>query len=322
MIYTNFGSTGLQVSRIALGTATFGVAPRDKEADALVGRALDLGINIFDCANSYGNQKRFDRPGVPAAELRESAESILGRALRGHRNDVVLCSKVMERVGTGVNDRGLSRKHIFLQIEETLRRFNTDYLDVYYAHRPDPGTSMEQTVRAFDDLIRQGKIRYWALSVHPGWRMVEGLWAADRLGLNPPVCSQCSYNLLDRDVEKDVVPVSLQHGMAMTVYGPLHGGLLSGPEVLERTIVGNARWGKSGFTKRQIELARRHYDVATAHGVKPGALALAWVLSRPAVTCAIVGPETTRELEDSVAAVELQLPSGIFETLAEIGGPG
>ena len=186
MRYSTLGSTGIKVSCIGLGTATFGVAPLADDAERLVGRALDLGINLVDTANSYGNQARFDRAGAPPAAARASAEEIVGRALRARRRDVVLCSKVMEPVGAGPNERGLSRRHIFDQVEASLGRLGTDHLDVYYAHHPDPATPIEQTLRAFDDLVRQGKIRYAALSTYPAWQMTEALWTADRRGFAPP----------------------------------------------------------------------------------------------------------------------------------------
>jgi 1-deoxyxylulose-5-phosphate synthase len=170
MRYGTLGNTGVKVSCIGLGTATFGVAPFEGDARRLVGRALDLGINLIDTANSYGNQARFDRAGAPPAEARASAEEIVGRALGARRHDVVLCSKVMEPVGAGPNERGLSRRHIFNQIEASLRRLGTDHLDLYYAHHPDPATPIEQTLRAFDDLVHQGKIRYATLSTYPAGR--------------------------------------------------------------------------------------------------------------------------------------------------------
>lgn len=321
MNYTGLGTTGVKVSRLAIGTATLGVRPLAEDADAFIGRALDLGINIFDCSNSYGHQARFDREGAPPAAEREPAEVILGRALGSHRNDVVLCSKVMEPVGPGVNDRGLSRKHINQQIEQTLRRFNTDYIDVYYAHHPDPTTPIEQTVRAFDDLVHQGKIRYWALSTFMGWQQMEALWTADRLGLNPPAVHQITYNLANRAVERDIIPVSIKYGMGTSVFSPLGGGLLAGLEVLERSVQGGARWGGRGFTEEQIGLARQLDEVATKSGYKPAHLALNWLLSRPGVSCAIIGPENIAELEENVEGSTLEIPAEVMEMVDEIGRP-
>jgi aryl-alcohol dehydrogenase-like predicted oxidoreductase len=179
MEYALLGSTGVKVSRICVGTATFGVAPSERDADRVVHAALDLGINFVDTANVYGILSTFDRPGAPPAAEREPAERILGRALAGRRDDVVIATKSCVEVGPGVNDRGLSRRHIIQQVENSLRRLETDYIDLYYAHNPDPDTPLEQTLSVYDDLVRQGKLRYVALSNHPAWQLTHALWIAD-----------------------------------------------------------------------------------------------------------------------------------------------
>src|SRR3954449_4900847 len=187
MKYSVLGSTGVKVSRICLGTATFGVAPTAQDADRVVGAAVDLGINFVDTADVYGNMPVFDRPGAPAAADREPAEQILGRALRGRRDEMVVATKSNGVVGLDINDRGLSRRHIIRQVETSLRRLETDYIDLYYAHDPDPDTPLEQTLAAYDDLIRQGKIRYVGLSNHPAWQVTQALWIADDRRLQAPV---------------------------------------------------------------------------------------------------------------------------------------
>jgi 1-deoxyxylulose-5-phosphate synthase len=173
MRYALLGPTGVKVSRICLGTATFGVAPSAQDADRLVGAALDLGINFVDTADVYGNMPVFDRPGAPPATDREPAEFILGRAITGRRDDLMIATKSHGAIGPGVNDRGLSRLHIIRQVETSLNRLRTDYIDLYYAHNPDPDTPLEQTLAVYDDLIRQGKIRYVALSNHPAWQVIK-----------------------------------------------------------------------------------------------------------------------------------------------------
>ncbi len=324
MKYSFLGRTGVRVSKLTLGTATFGVAPLEEHTGRLVGRALELGINFFDTANSYGNQKRFDRPESLPANQRKSAEEMLGTALQGHRNEVIIASKVMEQIGFGPNDGGwtgggLSRVHIMGQVEETLRRLQTDHIDVYYMHHPDPVTPIDQTLRAFDDLIRQGKVRYCAFSTFDGWRMMEGLWLAERYGLNAPVCHQTAYNLLNRAIERDIVPASLKYGLTLNLFSPLGGGLLASPAVLERTVTGSQRWGGPGFTEEDIANARRFYDVANEAGESPAHLALAWLLSRPAVSSAIIGPETLEELETNAVAGDLELDGDLMETVDAIG---
>ncbi len=317
MKYSLLGRTGVQVSKIALGTAAFGIAPLEEDADALVGRALDLGINHFDTANTYGNQSRFDRPGVPPAEQRKSAEEILGKALRGRRHEAVIATKVQERVGPGPSDIGLSRRHILEQVEASLRRLGTDYIDIYYAHHPDPDTPIGETLDVFDGLIRQGKVRYCALSQYPAWRLTEALLIAERLALHSPVALQVSYNLANRSVEADIVPACLHFGLPVLAFSPLAGGLLSGRAALERPYVGNLRWGGRGFSEDQAFLAQKLDDLAGEAGHPPAQLALAWLLSRPAVCAAIIGAEKIETLEISAGASELALDS---ELLARLDG--
>src|SRR5215216_5335684 len=187
MEYSLLGPTGVKVSKICLGTATFGVAPDARGAGRVVGAALDAGINFFDTANVYGATPTFDRPGAPPATEREPAEQILGRALAGRRDDVVIATKSGERRFDPA--AGLSRRYIIQQVEHSLHRLGTDYIDLYYAHFPDPDTPLKQTLSVYDDLVRQGKLRYVALSNHPAWQLTHALWIADDRRLNVPVCA-------------------------------------------------------------------------------------------------------------------------------------
>ena len=326
MQYAALGPTGVRVSRLCLGTATFGVAPLAEDVAPLVKRALDLGVNFFDTANSYGNQARFDRTGAPPAAERRSAEELLGATLKGRRHEVVLATKVMEQIGSGVNDGGpagggLSRRHIMQQVEASLRRLQTDYIDVYYAHHPDPLTPIEQTLRTFDDLIRQGTIRYAALSTFPAWQIVEALWTCDRLGLHAPVCLQTQYNLASREVEREIVPACRKYGLTLTLFSPLAGGLLAGTTAARRPVAGAARWGGPTFTEAQIALAQQLDDLAARWGLPPAQVALAWLLARPAVSSAIVGPETIGELETIAPAADLRLSAEQLDELDAIGRP-
>src|SRR4051794_18801379 len=257
MRYSILGSTGVKVSRICLGTATFGVAPTSRAADQLVGAAIDVGINFVDTADVYGNMPVFDRPGAPAAADREPAEQILGRALRGRRDEMVIATKSNGIVGHDINDRGLSRRHIIRQVETSLRRLETDYIDLYYAHDPDPDTSMDQTLAAYDDLIRQGKIRYVGLSNHPAWQVTQALWIADDRRQQAPVAAQLKYNLSDRAAERELAPACQQFGLSIIPYAPLHGGLLADLRVLDRDVSGDQRFAGAGFTDTEIVLARQ-----------------------------------------------------------------
>jgi aryl-alcohol dehydrogenase-like predicted oxidoreductase len=327
MEYALLGRTGVRVSKICVGTATFGVAPLEKDAIAVVHRALDLGINFFDCANSYGNQPRFDRPGAPAAEQRKSAEEILGQALKGHRNEVIITSKVMEQVGTGVNDGGwggggLTRVHIMQQIERTLKRLQTDHIDLYYAHHPDVSTPIDQTLRTMDDLVRQGKIRYFALSAFPAWQMTETIMTAEKLGVYEPVAHQVAYNMTQRRVEQEVVPACLRFGVSLTTFSSLAGGLLSGVENTKRSIVGNMRWRSgegSGYTPEQVAVSEELENLGAEWGHRPAHLALNWLISRPAMASAIVGPEDVAQLEQNAGATDIKLSDEQMQILDGVG---
>lgn len=321
MRYKQLGRTGVRVSVVSLGTATFGVAPREQESDRLVGRAMDLGVNMIDMANSYGNQARFDRPDSPSWIDRPSAEEIVGRAIGARRRSLILCSKVMEPVGEDVNDRGLSRRHIHQQLEESLRRLRTDHLDIYYAHHPDPTTPVEETIRTFDDLRRQGKIRYYALSTYPAWQVVDVLWKADVAGASAPACLQVLYNLARRELELDVVPACLANALSLTVFSPLAGGLLAGPAARQRKIVGRQRWGGTAFSGQEVALAVQLERLADELETPPAALALAWLISKPAVASVVVGAESVAELEANVAAADLDLPADLAARVDAIGRP-
>ncbi|WP_020576540.1 aldo/keto reductase [Actinopolymorpha alba] len=319
MEYSLLGPSGVRVSKVCIGTATFGVAPTAEDADRVVHAALDHGINFFDTANAYGNLAHFDRPGMPTWEQREPAEEILGRALRGRRDEVILATKSRERIGPGVNDLGLSRRHVMAQLENSLRRLGTDYVDIYYAHHPDPDTPLEQTLRAFDDMVRQGKVRYVALSTYPAWEMTHALWICGERNLHAPICAQVRYNLLDRSPEAEVVPACLRFGLSLVTFSSLHGGLLAGLDVAAREVSGWKRWGGQGFSEEELRVARKLEKVSAEWGVRPHHLALVWLWSRPVVASAIIGPETAAEVTANAAAVDVTLDSEQLAVLEALG---
>ena len=330
MQYVRLGRSGIRVSRICLGSAAFGVVPREADAQALVDKALSLGINFFDTATSYGNRSGQDRPGVPPAAERKSAEEILGQTLKGRRDDVIIATKVQERVGTGVNDGGadgggLSRYHIMKRLELSLERLQTDHIDIYHAHHPDPTTPLEESLRTFDDLVRQGMVRYIALSGFPGWQVANVMWKADKFNLDAPICHQVQYSLTNRSVERETIPASLEYGLDLTCFTAIGGGLLAGTEFrTSRPIaeLGMQRWRQgqgSGFTAAEVDAADQLDAVSGEWGIPAAQLALGWVLSKPSVACAIIGPETPEEVEESVPAAELELSADQLKTLDEIG---
>ncbi|WP_024935190.1 aldo/keto reductase [Actinomadura welshii] len=303
MEYTNLGASGLRVSRLGLGTATFGLAPDATEADRMIRAALDAGINYIDTANSYGNQARFDRAGLPGAGERMSSEEIVGAALGKRRDEVVLASKVGEPIGGGPNDRGLGRTHIMRMVERTLSRLRTDHLDIYYAHHPDPDTGIAELLGTFDDLIRQGKIRHYALSTYDGWQLTEALLVAENIGVRKPVCHQTRYSLAKRWIEREVLPAARHFGLPTAVFSPLAGGLFAAGTA-DRPYQGDARWGGQGFTGHERDLAMAVTGLANKWGLTTSGVALAWLLGRPGIATAIVGPETVEELNQLVPAVD------------------
>ena len=327
MEYALLGRSGVRVSKISLGTALYGVSPLAEDVDALVGRALELGINFVDTANSYGDRSSFDRPGVPPASERESAEALLGKALKGRRHEVVLATKVQERVlpgpnGGGPDGGGLTRMHVVQMLERSLRRLQTDYVDIYYAHHPDPTTPLDHTLRALEDLIRQGKVRYFALSAFPAWQMVEATLTAERLGAYEPVAHQVNYSMALRTVEREVVPACVRFGIGITAFSPLAGGLLAGAEAANRPYSGTQRWRGSpdaAFAPEQLAVAEKLDALGAEWGHRPAQLALAWLLSRPAVASAIVGPGRIASLEESAQAADIKLSAEQLGILDPVG---
>jgi 1-deoxyxylulose-5-phosphate synthase len=318
MDYSLLGPTGVKVSKICLGTATFGVAPDAQEAQRVVHAALDLGINFFDTANVYGATPTFDRPGLPPAAEREPAEQILGRALAGRRDDVVIATKSGERRFDPA--AGLSRRYIIQQVEHSLRRLGTDYIDLYYAHFPDPDTPLDQTLLVYDDLVRQGKLRYVALSNYPAWQVTHALWIADDRRLAAaPVCVQVKYNLIDRAAERDLAPACVQFGLSIVPFGPLHGGLLAGTtQVEEREFAGDKRFGGSGFNEAELEVGRGVERLSQDWSLHPYQVSLAWLLSRPAVASVIVGAETVEEVTANATAANVKLEQAQLDALTAL----
>jgi 1-deoxyxylulose-5-phosphate synthase len=317
MDYSLLGPTGVKVSKICLGTATFGVAPEAQEAERVVQAALDLGINFFDTANVYGATPTFDRPGAPPAAERQPAEQILGRAFAGRREDVVIATKSGERRFDSA--AGLSRRYIIQQVEHSLRRLGTDYIDLYYAHFPDPDTPLEQTLSVYDDLVRQGKLRYVALSNYPAWQVTRALWIADDRRQTAPVCVQVKYNLIDRAAEDELAPACLTFGLSIVPFGPLHGGLLAGAtQVEQREFAGDKRFGGSGFTTTELEIGRGVERLAQDWSLQPYQVSLAWLLSRPAVASVIVSAETVEEITANATAADVILDKAQLDALTAL----
>jgi aryl-alcohol dehydrogenase-like predicted oxidoreductase len=312
MEYGRLGSTGLKISRLVLGCGNFGgvgSAPQffgmgddERQACALMDRAFEAGINVFDTANAYGGGR---------------SETFIGRWLQAKgsaaRQRLVLSSKVFNPVGPGPNDRGLSRRHILQQIDASLARLQTDRIDLYLIHEPDPETPLDETLRALDDLVRAGKVLYVGASNIEAWRLARGLWISDLRRLVRFDWVQNSYSLLDRSAEREMFPLCAECGVGFTAFSPLAGGWLSGkyraagryPEGSRMTLRPEPyRHLESEHVFRGLSALERE---AGSRGVDMTALAIAWVLHHPRVDAAIVGPRTPAHLDAALAALSIRL---------------
>ena len=307
MQYVNFGSAGVKVSRVALGLGLRGQGD-EKEARNLIAAALDQGVNLFDCANVYGLKDDQANRGT--------SETLLGKALQGRRDEVVITSKVRGAVGDGPNDIGLSRYHILREVERSLRRLNTDRIDVYLIHGLDETTPLEEKLRALDSLVQQGKVRYVGICNHQAWQVVQALRVQERLNAAPLITVQHPYNLLNRELEREMFPMVAEMGVGVMVYSPLAVGLLSGDYRRDTMPEENSLWGgrrrhsfQDVLRDRVADVVEEVVAVAEGLGATPGQVSQAWVLSHPEVTCIISGADVPAHIEDTVGAVGLELPA-------------
>lgn len=309
MEYVNFGSAGVKVSRLALGLGFRGQAD-EADGQTVIERAIDLGINLIDCANTYG-------PGDDRTHVGRS-EVVLGKALKGKRDDVVITSKVCSRIGAGPNDHGLSRYHIMREVERSLRRLDTDHIDVYLVHHIDDSTPIEETARALDDLVHQGKVRYIGCCNHAAWQACKALWVQHALKLTPYMCMQNPYNLLYRTLEREVFPFVRSEGLGIMVYSPLAVGMLSGFYKPDARPPEGSLWAKRWRGRYETMMAGAEgraiatlFEVADELSKTPAQVALAWVLSHPEVTVAITGGDTVAHLEDNIGGVGWRLDDAL-----------
>ena len=305
MEYRFVGKTGLRVSSVSIGGwLTFGKSVDDEDAHDILRAALDAGINFIDVADIYA---------------RGESERVVGSFIRDiKRSDLVISSKVFWPMSENPNDRGLSRKHIFESVEKSLRRLGTDYLDIYYCHRFDPNTPIEETVRAMEDLVRQGKILYWGTSMWEAGQLEEAAQIAERRNAYAPVVEQPRYNLIHREIEEHVMGACEDLGMGLTVWSPLAQGLLTGKYndgVPEGSRGAESDWLKNDLNDANIERTRQFCGIAQEVGVSPAQLALAWCLSRPQVSSVITGATRTAQVRDNVAAAGLELDGEVVSRL-------
>jgi NDP-hexose C3-ketoreductase / dTDP-4-oxo-2-deoxy-alpha-D-pentos-2-ene 2,3-reductase len=322
MEYTNLGRTGLKVSRLCLGTMNFGPKTTEPDSFAIMDRALEHQINFFDTANVYG------------WKLGEGiTEAIIGRwfATGGQRRDkVVLATKVYGKMSDWPNDQGLSARHIVRACDESLRRLQTDYIDLYQMHHVDRSTPWEEIWQAMSTLVQAGKVLYVGSSNFAGWHIAQAQAAAKERHFLGLVSEQCIYNLLERHVELEVIPAAQHFGLGIIPWSPLHGGALSG--MLARQASGDAARANEGRAKETLDASRSAIEafekLASELGVDPANLALAWLLSRPGVTAPIIGPRTLAQLDGALGALDVDLSDETLSQLDKLfppvgsGGPG
>jgi len=302
------GTTGIQVSELCFGTMTFGRESDEAVSAAVYARCREAGVDVFDCANVYAGGE---------------SERILGRLVASERDRVVLTSKVYFPMGEGPGARGYSRAAILRQVEGSLERLGTDYLDLYFLHHFDEDTPVEEALRALDDLVRQGKIRYPGVSNFAAWQIARALGTSERLGLAAFRCVQPMYSLLKRQAEVEILPMARAEGLAVLSYAPLGAGVLTGKygaqdRSVEARLGVDARYAKRYGAPSYFEIARSFGALARAHGWHPAALAVAWVARHPAVTAPIVGARNPEQLEASLASTAIELDDALYAEISAL----
>ncbi|MGP4021265.1 aldo/keto reductase [Saccharopolyspora sp. 5N708] len=319
MEYRQLGRSGLYVSALALGTMTFGgkdifgtfgstdVAGAKRQ----IGMCLDAGVNLIDTANMYSAG---------------AAEEILGKAIAGARDQVLISSKVRLPMGGGPNDEGLSRHHILAQVEGSLRRLGTDYLDIYHVHQWDGLTPLDETLETLDTLVHAGKVRYLGVSNYTGWQLMKALAVADLHGYQRFVSNQIYYSLESRDAEYELVPLSLDQGLGILVWSPLAGGLLSG-KYRRGQQAGEGRrlteWNEPPVRDEEklYDTIEAVVDIAATHDVSPAQISLAYLLAKPGVTAVIIGARKDEQLADNLGAADVRLTASDIDRLDELSAP-
>jgi aryl-alcohol dehydrogenase-like predicted oxidoreductase len=318
MQHVRFGPTGLHVSRLCLGTMTFGLQCDEKASFAILDAAAGHGITFLDTADAYPLGGKLDDMG--------RTEEILGRWLKGRREQFVLATKCSGKMGEAPWQQGTSRKHVMRAIDESLRRLGTDYVDLYQVHHFDAVTPVDETVEAFDAVVRAGKARYVGVSNYHAYRVARALGRAEALRLTKPVSVQPRYNLLFREVERELLPLCREENLAVIPYNPLAGGLLTGkhkrgtpPSGTRFTLGAAARTYTERYWKeREFATVDAFVKLAGEAGLDPATLAVAWVLANPAVTSPLVGASRPEQLKASVAALEAKLDAGLKAKLDEL----
>ena len=315
MEYRSLGRTGTKVSTLCLGCLMFGGRTSETDSMDIIDSAIDGGINFFDTANMY---------------VRGRSEEMVGKAFKrnGKRARIVLATKVHFRMDDeDPNAQGNSRRHIIEQCEASLRRLQTDYIDLYQIHRPCSDIPIDETLRALDDLIRAGKVRYIGSSTFAAWQVVESLWASKELGLNRFICEQPPYHLLDRSIERELVPMAQTYGTALIPWSPMAGGFLTGKYRRGEARPTDARYQDENenadlFSDAAFNVLDVVLAIAAEKGCTPSQFALAWCAQQPGITSPIVGVRTMEQLEDNLGAIDVQVTDEERERIDEVAPPG
>ncbi|UZJ77670.1 aldo/keto reductase [Fictibacillus sp. KU28468] len=319
MHYKKLGRTGLDVSSICLGTMAFGRWIDEEASHSIIASALEQGINFIDTANYYGKGQDTEIPYGTG-----ESEEIIGRALKGKRENVVLATKVGIRMGHGKNESGLSRGHIMKEVDRSLSRLQTDYIDLYQVHFFDNSTPLEETLRTLDNLVRSGKVRYIGCSNYAAWQIMKSHGISEKMNLEKYVSVQPQYNLLSREIEQELLPFCESEEVGVMVYSPLGRGMLSGkyknaddvPE--ESRAAKGERLIQNYFTPRNFELVSQYRQLAEKNKVSLSQFALSWVLNQPAVTSAIVGASKVHHVTDAVKISDWRWSEELLQKVNEI----
>jgi aryl-alcohol dehydrogenase (NADP+) len=316
MKHVRFGPTGLQVSRLALGTMTFGLQCDEKTSFAILDAAAEAGFTLLDTADVYPL-------GGKLADVGRT-EEILGRWLKGRRDRFIVATKCSGKMGPAAWQQGTSRKNVLSAIDASLKRLGTDYVDLYQVHHFDPNVPVDETVAAFDAVVKSGKARYVGVSNYHAYRVARALGRAEALGLTKPVSVQPRYSLLFREIERELLPFCEEEGLAVMPYNPLAGGLLTGkhrrgssPPEGSRFTLGTAgkMYSERYWREREFATVEEFSRIAREQGVAPTTLAIAWTLANLAITSTIVGASKPEQLADNIAAVEYKLDPALKERL-------
>ncbi|WP_079911187.1 aldo/keto reductase [Paenibacillus sp. 32352] len=311
MQFRRLGNSGLKVSVLGLGTNAFGKRADQQASTQIIHHALDNGINFIDTANIYAQSE---------------SERIIGLALEGRRQEVVLATKAGLVRGPGPNERGSSRYHLQRELEDSLRRLKTDYVDLYQIHTFDPDTPLEETLRALDDMVRSGKVRYIGASNYAAWELMKALGISERLGLNRFVSTQISYSLADRTPEQELVPLCLDQGVGIIPYFPLAGGILTGKyNALDAAPAGSRAQTDPNFSRflseDRIALGTKVSQLAAEAGCSPSAISIAWLMQQPAVSTVIVGATRVEQVTENLRSLSVDLTAEHQQELSSISEP-